>query len=474
MVHKNLLIADLATTVGLAPVTYVPNLLQLRYTNLGAALLIDSTALSVGTTILFKNQADGSQNGIYEVTSITPSGADFIYIFTRTTNFILNLCLTSVIYIKDGTLNISLFFGLCITDTVITIGQTNLVFVFLGSNSQTKIPQIIDTDMDTSVSVEQPIGTDTDTIVFRTSGVDRGRVVSTGDFQVDTDLDLTTVSNGSGRLLMGTTIVMHRSQTIANANFFVGDSAGNFALTGTNNTGLGRIAGFSLTTGLENTFLGDNSGALVDTGNFNTLVGKDSGRTLDAGSSNTLVGRNAGEFADTANNNVVVGADSGIALSSGSNNTFIGHDCGTFVLTGSDNVLLGKDAGTAATFSPAVGAASSDQLRIQNATDSLISGDFSAPSLGLHGDTTVNGFVNVTGVYQVSGTQVVTSQQGAIGALTDSSGGTDAGAGGTIAAITNAANAGSADVGPTQDAIATLAGQVERALAALRTHGLIA
>lgn len=59
----------------------------------------------------------------------------------------------------------------------------------------------------------------------------------------------------------------------------------------------------------------------------------------------------------------------------------------------------------------------------------------------------------------------------AIASLTDSSGGT---ANDTIAAITNAANAGSADVGPVADGLADIAAKVNAILAALRTHGIIA
>lgn len=55
-----------------------------------------------------------------------------------------------------------------------------------------------------------------------------------------------------------------------------------------------------------------------------------------------------------------------------------------------------------------------------------------------------------------------------IAALTDSSGGTPSG---TIAAITNAANVGSADVGPTADAIASLATHIEAIRSALSSYG---
>lgn len=63
------------------------------------------------------------------------------------------------------------------------------------------------------------------------------------------------------------------------------------------------------------------------------------------------------------------------------------------------------------------------------------------------------------------------AQQPAIVSLTDSSGGT---ADDTVAAITDAANIGSADVGPTADAIADLSAKVNAILVALRAVGLVA
>ena len=54
--------------------------------------------------------------------------------------------------------------------------------------------------------------------------------------------------------------------------------------------------------------------------------------------------------------------------------------------------------------------------------------------------------------------EVITSTSATVVALTDNSGGT---ANSTIAVITQAANAGSADIGPVQDAIADLAAKIE-------------
>jgi len=325
-----------------------------------------------------------------------------------------------------------------------------------------------DSDGDTSVCVDD--GTDDDTIVFTTVGTERARILPTGNVEIDTDLDLTTISPTTGRLLMGGTVVMR----LLVSNFFTGQSAGNATLTGSNNLAVGDSSGSSLTSGSGNVFLGDMAGGSVDIGGSNTLLGRQTGNALTSGSANTMVGRDAGELATTGDSNAFFGTDAGAIVTTGEGNTLVGRNSGSLLTTGDDNVLLGRNSGMAATFVPAVSGADSDLLRIQNDVECLISGDFSVSSLGLHGDTSVNGFIDTTGTYRVSGTQVVTAQQGAITALTDSSGGADAGAGGVISLITNAANVGSADIVPTQNAIATLAGQVERCLAALRTHGLIA
>lgn len=77
-----------------------------------------------------------------------------------------------------------------------------------------------------------------------------------------------------------------------------------------------------------------------------------------------------------------------------------------------------------------------------------------------------------TGDVRLNGAAPATAEgpQAAITSLTDSSGGS---ADDTVAAITNANNAGSADVTPTANAIADLAAKVNAILAALRSAGII-
>ena len=75
--------------------------------------------------------------------------------------------------------------------------------------------------------------------------------------------------------------------------------------------------------------------------------------------------------------------------------------------------------------------------------------------------------------FQVKGKKIIGVRQGAIESLIDQTGGTDAGAGGTLAEITDANNTGSADLQEVRNSISTLSGQIERILLALRIHGLI-
>lgn len=72
---------------------------------------------------------------------------------------------------------------------------------------------------------------------------------------------------------------------------------------------------------------------------------------------------------------------------------------------------------------------------------------------------------------EITAINAVTAQNIALAALTDNSGG--AAGNDTIAAITEAGNAGSADVGPTADAIADLAAKINEIRTALIASGIL-
>ncbi len=100
----------------------------------------------------------------------------------------------------------------------------------------------------------------------------------------------------------------------------------------------------------------------------------------------------------------------------------------------------------------------------------ISTGDISGNSLSSLTTVTANGNIATGTGLVVAGNQVVGAQQPNVLNLLDNSGGT---ADGTIAVITQVANAGSADLVPTQNAIADLAAKVNAILTALKAHGLI-
>lgn len=148
----------------------------------------------------------------------------------------------------------------------------------------------------------------------------------------------------------------------ADANVFVGKSAGSLITTGVSNvfTGAysgsantsgsknvfnGASAGMRNTTGYENVMIGYQSGFYARIGNFNTFVGNYSGLTTDGGSNNSFFGVYAGANTFTGGYNNFSGAEAGLSNVTGSGNTFSGSKAGYYNSTGSENTYLGYKVG---------------------------------------------------------------------------------------------------------------------------------
>lgn len=130
-------------------------------------------------------------------------------------------------------------------------------------------------------------------------------------------------------------------------------------------TAVGADAGNNLTTGQRNVLLGGSSGISLTTGGFNTLVGENAGATITNGNNNVFVGRGTG-FAVPTNTN---------------ESTFIGAEAGGFN-TGNNCVLIGFRAG--------IGNTDDNKLIIANSvSNELITGDFSAETIGLNGSVSL-------------------------------------------------------------------------------------
>lgn len=125
-------------------------------------------------------------------------------------------------------------------------------------------------------------------------------------------------------------------------NFFVGQSAGNFTLSGSANTGMGAATLTALTTGIGNTGNGQATLFANTTGGSNTASGNLALTTNIIGSSSSAFGANA------------------LQLSTGSQNSAFGASAGDNITTGTQNLILGFNI-------DAPSATANGQLSIQNA-----------------------------------------------------------------------------------------------------------
>jgi hypothetical protein len=165
---------------------------------------------------------------------------------------------------------------------------------------------------------------------------------STGSFSsesmtLDGNLGLpATASSSIGVLNLGGVPFFHG---YGNQNIFVGPDAGNFTMSGVDNTAIGFSAFASDTTGNDNTASGVLALGFNQTGYDNTADGYESLLFNSSGSNNTANGfkalLNAG-----GNNNIALGFQAGMNVSAGNNNIEIGNQG-----TSADNstILIGTE-----------------------------------------------------------------------------------------------------------------------------------
>ena len=119
----------------------------------------------------------------------------------------------------------------------------------------------------------------------------------------------------------------------------------NASMTGQYNTGIGYLAGVSITSGSENTVLGLSAGQQITTGGSNTLIGSGAGLYISANGSNTAVGRNSFRSYGTVSNSTAIGSGAGF-YAQGSGHTLIGSNADSYTDSGSyNNTAIGKETG---------------------------------------------------------------------------------------------------------------------------------
>jgi hypothetical protein len=168
----------------------------------------------------------------------------------------------------------------------------------------------------------------------------------TGNFQ----LPATAAAGGvpsAGVIFAGTTPYIHN---FGGANFFAGEDAGNFTMTGNENTGIGVNVLNSNFNGVQNTAMGFDTLSRNTSGQRNAAFGNESMRENVGGGFNTGMGHNTLFFNVNGFNNTAVGYQA-LLNTTGNDNVAVGQNAGSNLLanantTGSGNTFIGTRSGS--------------------------------------------------------------------------------------------------------------------------------
>ncbi len=178
----------------------------------------------------------------------------------------------------------------------------------------------------------------------------------TGGIQfTDSFLNLPTTTATTGQIRINNSRFLHEFGGSSNA--FIGDSAGNFTLSGANSTGIGQNALAAMTSGAQNTAIGGLAMQSTTTSADSVAVGW---RALNAittgGSGNTAIGKDSMVSATNCNNNTAVGVSS-LQNTTGAFNVAIGSSCLTSATNGSNSIVghLGGNSVSTGEFNCGIG-----------------------------------------------------------------------------------------------------------------------
>jgi len=145
----------------------------------------------------------------------------------------------------------------------------------------------------------------------------------------------------TGNIRKGSNRFLHNYGTF---NTFLGINSGNYSLSGSDNTGIGRFALTALTSGSGNTGLGSSALQGTTIGYNNTAAGFDAMVSNTAGHGNTAIGAGVLSGNTTGNDNTALGASAMQSNISGNSNTAIGLGALRMNTTGFENTAIGVSA----------------------------------------------------------------------------------------------------------------------------------
>ena len=165
------------------------------------------------------------------------------------------------------------------------------------------------------------------------------------------ELAATTASN-AGVIQQAGNPLLH---TYGTHNLFICTNAGNFALTGTENVGIGNLALLSVASGGNNVPIGYAAAVSLTLriGNF-ALGSQALANNIDA-NANVAIGYLAlNGLTGGSGANIAVGQQAGYQLSTGANNVLFGTGAGAGITTGSNNIIIGPLGGLSSTLASTV------------------------------------------------------------------------------------------------------------------------
>lgn len=230
--------------------------------------------------------------------------------------------------------------------------------------------------------------------------------LSTKAVTVQGVINVPTTTSSTGQYQINNSVFMHNGGVPSDT--FVGNSSGNFTLSGANNTCIGNSNCGQLTTGTENTTTGAGNLNACTLCSFNTATGYNALVTLSTGSQNSALGFDSMAFNLTGASNSAFGTSTCQDITTGSNNTCIGANEGDGLTTGSGNTFLGNTTAT--------GATTTTTLATFNSTTAVVlGGNDTNLSLVTGMRVTSGGCIPLgTTIASVSSTQNVTLSQNAI------------------------------------------------------------
>jgi trimeric autotransporter adhesin len=173
-----------------------------------------------------------------------------------------------------------------------------------------------------------------------------GLTVTTGDATISAgNINIPTTSSTVGQLTINSVPFLHNYGSTTNV--FLGDSSGNFTMSGANyNVGVGKSTLPALTSGDGNVCVGREAGNAITTGSSNICIGNNAGLLISTGSNNIAIGTVALDATTTTGSSIAIGSYALTALNdTGATNIAIGTRALEDATTGTDNVAIGYYAG---------------------------------------------------------------------------------------------------------------------------------